>query len=233
MNLFLFVLVAYLPSVDAAHQTIRFDTNQDRTVVLTIHREVGLAIQFGTAPDVIWYSNRESYTVEELSPTTFIIKVILEAEVPMNLFALVGDDLIEILVQQTSSLEHAVRKAHIDVLPKRSAKIGSGPPPQEGLRLELLEKKKLYDLASFSVWEMDDQGSYVIYQKPDSPTIEIVDVLKGRKSNKASRIFPSIAIDGPFISVKVPPLDLAKKEKVFLSVVLQYQDKPVDLELFR
>jgi len=233
MNLLLIMMVAFLPSVDAAHRTIRFDTNQDKTVVLTIHREVGLAIQFGTAPDVIWYSNRESYTVEELSPTTFIVKVILEAKVPMNLFALVGDDLVEILVQQTSSLEHAVRKAQIEILPKRSAKIGTGPPSSEGMELELLEKKKLYDMASFSVWEMEARGSYVIYQKPNSPPIEIVDVLKGRKSSKASRIFPSIAIDGPFIRVKVPPLDLDKKEKVFLSVVLQYQDKPIDLELFR
>ena len=232
MNLLL-IMMAFWPSVDAAHRTIRFDSNQDKTVVLTIHREVGLAIQFGTAPDVIWYSNRESYTVEELSPTTFIVKVILEAEVPMNLFALVGDDLIEILVQQTSSLEHAVRKAHIEILPKRSAKIGPGPPAPKGLQRELLEKKKLYDLASFSVWEMDERGSYVIYQKPDSPPIEIVDVLKGKKSSKASRVFPSIAIDGPFIRVKIPPIDLAKKEKVFLSVVLQYQDKPIDLELFR
>lgn len=229
----LFTLLALLPSVDVAHRTIRFDPNQDKTLVLTIHHEVGLAIRFSQAPDVVWYSNRENYTVETLSPETLIVKVILEAEEPMNLFAMIGDALVEILLVQTASLEDAVRKATIEVLPSKPARIAMPKPERPALERKLLEEQKIYDLASFSVWKLRDEGGFVIYQKPESPRIEVLEILRGKQAKFGTPVFHTAQIHDDFITLKIPPIDLEKKEKVYLSVVLQQSALPIVLELLR
>lgn len=223
-------LMMLLGSVDEAHKTVRFDPNQDKTIVVTVHHEVGVAIQFSEPPQALWYSNQEYYQIDQLGDRTLVVKVIMESEAPMNIFAMVGENLVDLLFQQTSDLMLAERKVMIQVLPSSGTVII--PPPvevKEEVALKLLAGKKRYDLASFSVWERD--GELVIYQKPDSAKVEVVEVLKGKTAQKSDPLFHEVKIDGEFIRILIPPVDLKRKEKIYLSIVLQQSTDPIILEV--